>query len=203
MTTAGQLIYVAPLLTWTGNLPIGGSAAITYTVVTHDPVSGDGHLRNVVTSTTPGSNCSAGSTDAGCTSDVVTADPTISLTSLPADFVLTGPLESVARQGGAVTMTVTTDNRAGYTVSVRALSGELVGATPSNPDTIPIGNLRVRETGAGTYQALSDVTAVLVHSQSVPSASGGDAISNDFEVTIPIIVVDTYSAKLEYVVMPR
>ncbi|MEK8104138.1 hypothetical protein NKG94_01560 [Micromonospora sp. M12] len=60
VTTTGVLSYTAPVLTWTGDLPVGATAAITYSVTVNQPVSGDGNLVNTVASTTLGNTCPAG-----------------------------------------------------------------------------------------------------------------------------------------------
>ncbi|MFB9926718.1 hypothetical protein ACFORO_07400 [Amycolatopsis halotolerans] len=65
-TPAAQVSYAAPKLTWTGDLPVGGSATVTYSVTVKNPVTGDHKLVNTITSATPGSNCAAGSTDPRC-----------------------------------------------------------------------------------------------------------------------------------------
>ncbi|MEU4338486.1 fibronectin type III domain-containing protein [Micromonospora lupini] len=199
VTTTGELSYTAPVLTWTGDLPVGATAAITYSVTVNQPVSGDGNLVNTVASTTLGNTCPAGGGDAACTATVVVAAQSITLSGLPAGFTLTGRPQQVVGQPEAVTMTVTTNSPTGYAVTVRGLAPELVGANPENPYTIPIENLRVRESGTSVFRELSDVTPVVVHRQSGPSAPGGDAIGNDYEVSIPAVVADEYSTTLEYV----
>ncbi|WP_410816491.1 putative Ig domain-containing protein [Micromonospora sp. 050-3] len=199
VTTTGVLSYTAPVLTWTGDLPIGATAAITYSVTVNQPVSGDGNVVNTVASTTVGNTCPAGGGGAACTATVVVAAQSITLSGLPAGFTLTGRPQQVVGQPEAVTMTVTTNSPTGYAVTVRGLAPELVGANPENPYTIPIENLRVRESGTSVFRGLSDVTPVVVHRQSGPSAPGGDAIGNDYEVSIPAVVADEYSATLEYV----
>ncbi|MBB5476092.1 beta strand repeat-containing protein [Micromonospora parathelypteridis] len=199
VTTTGVLSYTAPVLTWTGDLPIGATAAITYSVAVNQPVSGDGSLVNTAASTTLGNTCPAGGGSAECTATVVVAAQSITLSGLPVGFTLTGRPQQVVGQPEAVTMTVTTNSPTGYAVTVRGLAPELVGANPENPYTIPIENLRVRESGTSVFRELSDVTPVVVHRQSGPSAPGGDAIGNDYEVSIPAVVADEYSATLEYV----
>jgi hypothetical protein len=57
----------------------------------------------------------------------------------------------------------------------------------------------VRETGASQFRPLSASTPLVVHRQNVPSAPGGDAISNDFRIQIPFVSSDTYSATLDYI----
>ncbi|MBB1154723.1 DUF11 domain-containing protein [Amycolatopsis sp. DR6-1] len=64
--SAGSVAYAAPRLTWTGDLPVGGSATVTYSVTVKNPVTGDHKLINTITSATPGSNCAAGSADPRC-----------------------------------------------------------------------------------------------------------------------------------------
>jgi large repetitive protein len=61
--TAGSVAFVAPTLTWTGNLAIGTSVTVTYTVRVSDPDPGDALLRNSLSSATPGADCSVCTTD--------------------------------------------------------------------------------------------------------------------------------------------
>ena len=68
--TAGTVSYTSPNLTWTGNLAVGATATITYSVTVNSPDTGGGILANTVTSTTAGSNCAAGSGNAACTATV-------------------------------------------------------------------------------------------------------------------------------------
>ncbi|KFU77992.1 hypothetical protein BB31_27930 [Amycolatopsis lurida NRRL 2430] len=64
--TIGGVTYAAPKLTWTGDLEVGATATVTYTVKVKNPNTGDKKLSNVVTSETPGGNCPPGSTDPKC-----------------------------------------------------------------------------------------------------------------------------------------
>jgi large repetitive protein len=66
VTGGGVLSYSAPNLAWTGSLPIGASATISYSVTVHSPDPGDKILNNSVVSAAPGSICPAGSTAATC-----------------------------------------------------------------------------------------------------------------------------------------
>ena len=54
---AARVSYTSPDLTWTGNLAVGASATITYSVTVNNPDTGDKTLVNTVISATPGSNC--------------------------------------------------------------------------------------------------------------------------------------------------
>ena len=69
-TTAGSVSFASSTLSWTGDLDVGASATITYTVTVNTPDTGDQSLANTVTSATPGSNCPAGGQDARCTATV-------------------------------------------------------------------------------------------------------------------------------------
>ena len=68
--SAGSVSYAAPVLTWTGNLAVGATATVTYSVTVNNPDTGDKTLTNTVTSPTAGSNCPAGGTDPRCTATV-------------------------------------------------------------------------------------------------------------------------------------
>ncbi|MEU8417738.1 hypothetical protein AB0C24_33530 [Amycolatopsis japonica] len=64
--TIGGVTYAEPKLTWTGDLGVGETSTVTYTVKVKNPNTGDNRLKNVVTSETPGNNCPPGSTDPDC-----------------------------------------------------------------------------------------------------------------------------------------
>jgi uncharacterized repeat protein (TIGR01451 family) len=101
--TAGMVSYSSPNLTWTGNLAVGGSATITYTVTVSNPDTGNMILANTVTSTTPGSNCPSGGADPRCSVTVpVVNSATLTFTS--------ATNVSAAAQGGVVAYTVTVAN---------------------------------------------------------------------------------------------
>ncbi|PWG08744.1 hypothetical protein DF268_36280 [Streptomyces sp. V2] len=65
--TSGTVSYAAPKLDWTGDLAIGATATVTYTVTLADPDDGDQVVKNTLVSTSDGSNCQADSTDPACT----------------------------------------------------------------------------------------------------------------------------------------
>jgi hypothetical protein len=92
--------YTSPNLTWTGNLAVGATATITYSVTVNNPDTGSGILANTVTSTTAGSNCASGSGNAACTATVTVSGLTI---------VKTANVSTVA-PGGTVSYTVTVTN---------------------------------------------------------------------------------------------
>ncbi|WP_375423216.1 fibronectin type III domain-containing protein [uncultured Friedmanniella sp.] len=67
----GTVTYSAAVLSWSGDLAVGQTATITYSLTATSPASGDKTMVNVVTSDTPGSTCPTGGTAAACRSTVV------------------------------------------------------------------------------------------------------------------------------------
>ncbi|MFE6802746.1 hypothetical protein ACFVEN_13775 [Streptomyces sp. NPDC057681] len=65
-TDLGHVSYSAPRIGYTGDIPAGRTATVTYSVKIHDPVRGDGKLPSDVEVQSPRSNCAAGSTDPSC-----------------------------------------------------------------------------------------------------------------------------------------
>ncbi|MFJ1791641.1 DUF7927 domain-containing protein [Kitasatospora griseola] len=88
--TTGTPSYAQPVLSWTGDLPVGGSARVTYTVRVNDPATGDHTLRNTVVGDQPGGNCPAGCAAAECTATVTVNTPTSSPSPGPTSPAPTG-----------------------------------------------------------------------------------------------------------------
>jgi hypothetical protein len=143
-------------------------------------------------------SASASSTG-GSTVANVGVNPGITLTGLTSSFLLTGAPGATVSGAGIVAYNVETNNVAGYAVTVESTSATLQPAGGGNLDSIPIAALTVRQSGAGSYSPLSNSTAVTVHTQSSRSANGGDNLSNDYQIRIPVVNADTYSATLNYV----
>ncbi|GLZ42382.1 hypothetical protein Acsp05_60060 [Actinokineospora sp. NBRC 105648] len=140
-----------------------------------------------------------GDTDTGSTDANVEVTTSIALTGLTPSFTLSGIPGATVTGLGAVALNVETNNLAGYSVTVQSQTATMVAGAPGNTDSIPIGALSVRETGTTPYTALSSATTATVHSQSTRSAEGGDALSDDYQVDIPFVNEDTYTATLDYV----
>ena len=77
--TTGSVSYAAPVLTWTGNLAVGASAVITYTLTVHDPDTGDKVIINTATSSEAGSACPPGATAAPCRVTVAVLTPALTI----------------------------------------------------------------------------------------------------------------------------
>ena len=123
----------------------------------------------------------------------------ITLTGLPASFTMAGiPGDVVNDTATPVTMTVKTNNTAGYTVTVQAAAPNLVG-TLANTDVIPIAALTVREGVTGAYTPMSNTAPFVAHTQAAESLEDGDLITNSFALLIPFVHEDTYSATLNYI----
>ena len=148
-----------------------------------------------------------GITDDGTAQANVVVQSAISLTMIDNVFTLTGVPGSTQSEDGAVTYNVETNNALGYSVTVQAATATMVGTvTVGNGDTIPSTALTVRKTGTTPFTPLSYVgqtgagsAAVPVHSQATRSADGGDDLSTDYQILIPFVNEDTYTATLNYV----
>ena len=140
-----------------------------------------------------------GETDVGTTTANVGVDTAIALTGLTPDFTLSGVPGATVTGLGAVVLTVETNNLAGYAVTVQSQTLTMTAGALGNDDSVPIGALSVRETGTTTYTPLSSTETVTVHTQATRSEEDGDSLSNDYQVVIPFVNEDTYSATLDYI----
>ncbi|MBD5785993.1 DUF11 domain-containing protein [Cellulosimicrobium terreum] len=114
----GEVTYSAPDLAWSGPLPAGETATITYTVTVDDPATGDGTLDNLVTGP-PESGCDVGTED-GCSTSTPVRELAIAKSADVTEVV----------PGGSVTYTVTVENtgQADYTDDApAAISDDLAG----------------------------------------------------------------------------
>ena len=139
--TAGTVSYASPNLTWTGNLAIGASVTVTFSVTVNNPDTGNKILASTVTSTTSGSNCASGSTDMRCSATVDVAVLTI---------VNSSSVSSVS-PGGVVRFTATFTNSGqtpytGITVASN-ITDVLDDATPNGDQTATSGTLTLTSTG--------------------------------------------------------
>ncbi len=75
----GTATFTTPNLTWTGNLPVGVTVQVVFTVTVNNPGTGDHRLINVATSTTTGSNCPPPTpTSTSCQTDTPVAELLVS-----------------------------------------------------------------------------------------------------------------------------
>jgi hypothetical protein len=161
--------------------------------------TGDETLANTVVSSSTGSTCPMLTLNPLCSTSTHVAARTITLSGLTPSFTLTGLPNSTVGLDEAVGMTVTTNSTTGYQVSVQGTGGSMTPQTPNNASEIAIDQLRVRESGTSLFRSISASFALIVHQQSTASSPYGDAVSNDYEISIPFVDSDTYSTELEYV----
>ena len=126
--TAGSVSFASSSLTWTGNLAVGATATVTFSVTVKDPDTGDKVLVDTITSTTAGSNCPAGSTDSRCTATVPVLVSGLQI-SASAGSATTAPGSVVQ-----YTVTVTNSGQTAYTGATFTdpLSGVLDDASYNN-----------------------------------------------------------------------
>ena len=139
--TAGAVSFTSPNLTWTGNLAVGATATITFSVTVNNPDTGNQILASTITSATPGSNCAAGSGDVPCTSTVNVAVLTI----------VNSSNVSTTTPGGVVRFTATFTNSGqvpytGITIASN-ITDVLDDATPNGDQTATSGTLTLTSTG--------------------------------------------------------
>ena len=133
--------FTSPNLSWTGNLAVGATATITFSVTVNNPDTGNKILASTITSATPGSNCAAGSGDAPCTSTVNVAVLTI----------VNSSNVSTTTPGGVVRFTATFTNSGqvpytGITIASN-ITNVLDDATPNGDQTATSGTLTLTSTG--------------------------------------------------------
>ena len=136
--TAGSVSFASPNLTWTGNLAVGASATITFSVTVKNPDTGNKTLASTVTSTTSSSNCASGSTDTRCSSSVEVSVLTIAMTVSPASPATVTPGTTVS-----YTITVTNAGAVAYTGATftDALSGVFDDAAYNSDASTTAGSL--------------------------------------------------------------
>ena len=139
-------------------------------------------------------------TSPGSTTGDVAVTSAIALTVNTASFTLTGTPNSTQTNAAAVSYSVTTNNLAGYSVTVQAAAATLAATAVGNTDSIPIAALSVKGDAAGAaYTPVSSTTATTVHTQATRSAEAGDNLVNGYQVAIPFVNQDTYHVTLNYV----
>jgi uncharacterized repeat protein (TIGR01451 family)/fimbrial isopeptide formation D2 family protein len=172
--TSGTVSFTSPNLTWTGNLAVGATATITYSVQVNNPDTGDTNLTNTVTSSTAGSNCPASGGDSRC---VVTVT-LVSVNDLT--YTVASDISSAAA-GQIVHYTITAANSglspftgASFTT---ALSGLLDDATYNGNASATAGTVTFSSPNlswSGDVPASGTVT--ITYSVTVKSPDTGDMI---------------------------
>jgi large repetitive protein len=167
--TAGTVAFSSPNLTWTGDLAVGASATVTYSVTVTSPDTGPHVLTNTATSATAGNNCPAGGTDPRCS---VTVD-------IAALTIVNTASVSTTTPGSAVAYTVTVTNT-GQTLSTGVsvtdpLTGVLDDAAFDSDATTSSGSVTyARPNLTWTGDLAPGATAIITFSVTVNSPDTGD-----------------------------
>ena len=208
--TAGSVSYAGSALTWTGDLAVGASVVITFSVTVKDPDTGDKILVNSVTSAAAGGNCPAGSTDARCTATVSVLVPGLQITASAGS--------STTAPGSVVHYTVTVTNSgqtpytgAGFTdplagvlddaaynndatAAVTAGTGTAGTVSYASPDLAWTGDLTVGQTVTITYTVTvhnpdtgGKLMVNFVTSTDPGSSCPSDSPSPGCTVTVPVL----------------
>lgn len=168
MTTVGSVSFSTPTLTWTGDLTVGATATITYTVTALSPAIGDKTMINPVVSTEVGSTCPPASGNPACRSTVAVLTPALTLTAAVST--------ASAVPGDSVTYTFTASN---------------TGQTPyaAASFTVPLGGIlddaQITSTDASSG-------AVIVNGSGL-SWTGGLATGGAATITMVVKVDDSVS----------
>ena len=183
--TSGTVGYASPVITWTGDLAVGASAVLTYTVTVANPDTGDKSLATVAASTDPGSSCPPASSNAGCSFAVPVLTPALTIVKTAST--------PTAAAGQTVTYTVVVTDSGQTPYSGAAFSDSLSGvlgdasynsgttatagtAAFSSPDLTWSGDLAVGASATVTYSVTVDSpdTGGHVLINSVTSATAGN-----------------------------
>ena len=134
--TTGALTFTSPTLTWTGNLAVGASATITYSVTVSNPATGGKLLINTVSSAVAGSACPPGSQDPACTVTVGILTPALTITKTAGTATMPGDTVHY-------TITVTNTGQTAYAPAAITdpLTGVLDDATYDSDATATAGTV--------------------------------------------------------------
>ena len=167
--TAGTAAFSSPDLTWTGDLAVGASATVTYSVTVSSADTGPHVLTNIVTSATAGNNCPAGGTDPRCSVTVDIAALTIVNT---ASVSTTTPGSTVAY---AVTVTNTGQTLSAGVSVTDPLTGVLDDAAFGNDATTSSGSVTYASPNlTWTGDLAPGAAAIITFSVTVHNPATGD-----------------------------
>ncbi|MEU4829853.1 putative Ig domain-containing protein [Streptosporangium sp. NPDC023615] len=178
--TSGAVGLTGSDLTWTGDLAVGASTTITYSVTVDDPYLGDRVTRNVAVSSTPGSTCPAGGTDPACVSTVAVLVPELTIAA-SADTATTAPGATVD-----YTVTVTNSGQTPYAgAAVTDLLAEVLDDAAYNGDATATSGA-VGLTGSDltwTGDLAVGASATITYSVTVDTLDTGDALLSSTAVS--------------------
>ena len=170
--TTGTATYGVSGVSWSGDLAVGASATVTYSVTVSDPDDGDRSLTGRVTSTTQGNNCTSASSDARCATTVPVLIPALDV-AIASDVATTTPGSRVR-----YTATVTNSGQTTYTGARLLLdaSGVFDDASTNGDSVVSTGSLAPKADGTAvwTFSLAPGQTATLSGTVTVNSPVTGD-----------------------------
>jgi hypothetical protein len=146
--TSGAVAYAGHILTWTGDLAPGDTAAITYSITIDNPDNGDKHLVTTAVSTDPGSTCPPGGANPACTATVTDLIPALTI-------IKTASAASAA-PGTAVDYAITVDDTGQTPYAGATVTDDLAGV---------VGAAAYDGDAAATIGAVSHAGPALGHHQ--------------------------------------
>ncbi|WP_431221506.1 beta strand repeat-containing protein [Leifsonia xyli] len=186
--STGTVSFASPNLTWSGPLAAGATATITYSVTVRTPDTGDHTMANTVVSSSPFTNCAAGSGDAACTASVPVSELTITKT---AD---NSAVQSPARVGDTVTYRFSATNTGQTTLTGVTITDPHVGLSaltytwPGTAGTLLAGQT---VTATATYQLTqADIDNANVHNSATASGNpptGPPVTSPPSDADVPLV----------------
>ncbi len=168
-TAPGTLTYTAPVLAWTGDLPVDGSVVITFTVTVNNPDTGDKLVIADAASAATGSTCPPATTTAPCRITVPVLTPALTITktaSVP-----------TATPGSTVTYTITIDNTGQTPYTAASVTDDLTGVLA---DAAYDNDATATATGTGTG-TVSYAAPILTWTGSL---NPGDTATITYTVTV-------------------
>jgi uncharacterized repeat protein (TIGR01451 family) len=179
----GVLAYGGATLSWSGALPMGATATITYSITVHDPDTGDKLMPNSVVSTTPGSTCPPGSQAAACTTVVQVLIPALSIVKTADTTVVT------AGQAVRYTVRLTNNGQTDYAPATFTDSlADVLDDASYNADATASAGVVVYADGTLAWSGALAVGATAVISYSVSTdfpATGDRSLHNAVRSTSP------------------
>ena len=206
--TSGIVAFTTPDLTWTGDLPVGATVTITYSVTVNDPDTGDLILASTVSSAAPGSNCLPGGFDPRCSTNLPVVLGVLSITvPASADLGTALPGGTASASFGIVQVTDQRAGVAGWTATTFATDFTTGGGTAA--ETIPVHDVLylisgfASTTGSATFTR-TPMTDLSGTGQAVVTATNVDGDNSAawnpvIQVSVPGgAVAGTYSATITH-----
>jgi len=208
VASAGTVLFTSPDLTWTGDLSVGATVTITYSVTVNDPETGDLILASTVSSTALGNNCPTGSSDSLCSTSIPVVVGMLSITTpASADLGTAVPGGTASVQIGIAQVSDDRAGAVGWTATISAT--DLTTGAGTTAETIPAHDILylidgfTSTTGSATFTRTPE-TDLSGTAQAVVTATNVDGDNSAswnplIQVSVPgDAALGTYSATFTY-----